>query len=108
MLANLSAFPDVSERQNIAKSMMEVFSAVTRDTDVKGWHIDDLVIGIMFIEMTDKEATSKLALQRIANKCLWLLESNLGIETFSHIQISWQSLKDEQVFEIHKVSNAQI
>jgi hypothetical protein len=40
MLADFSAFTDVSERQKIAKSMTEVLSVATRDTDVKGWHAE--------------------------------------------------------------------
>jgi len=105
MLADLSKFTDVSERKNIAKSMMEVFSEVTRDTDIKGWHVDGLVIGILFTEMAGKEADARLILKHIANKCLWKLESNLGKEKSSRIQISWQSLKGERIFKIHKVSS---
>ena len=55
MLADLSAFADLSERQKIAKSMMEALSHAIRDTDVKGWHIDCLVIGIMFTKITSKK-----------------------------------------------------
>jgi len=104
MLADLSAFTDVSQRLNIAQSMMGVFSEVTRDTDIKGWHVDGSVIGIMFTEMTGKEATSLPALRRIANKCLWLLETNLGVETFSCIQIRWQSLQSGHILEIHQTN----
>ncbi len=106
MLADLSKFTDVSERKNIAKSMMDVFSEVTRDTDIKGWHVDGSVIGIMFTEMAGKEADARLILKHIASKCLWRLESNLGKEKSSRIQISWQSLKGERIFKLHKVSNS--
>lgn len=105
MLADLSKFTDVSERKNIAKSMMEVFSEVTRDTDIKGWHVGGLVIGIIFTEMAGKEADARLILKHIADKCLWKLESNLGKEKSSCIQISWQSLKGERIFKIHKVNS---
>lgn len=109
MLADLSAFVDVSERQKIAKSMTEVLSGATRDTDVKGWHVDGFVIGIMFTVMTGKEA-SLLAVQRyVANKCLRSLESHLGMATFSRIQVSLQLLHSEHIREIHtvKVSSEQ-
>ena len=105
MLANLSAFTDASERQDIAKSMMDVFSEVTRDTDVKGWYVEGLIIGIMFTEMTGNETTSRLTLKRLANKCLWRLESSLGTDKFSNIEITWQSLKGERILEIHKVGS---
>ena len=57
MLADLSAFTDESERQKITQSMMDVFSNVIRDTDVKGWHVDGVVMGIIFTEMAYKGAT---------------------------------------------------
>ena len=88
MLADLSAFTEVSERQKIAKSMMDVFSKVTRDTDVKGWHVDGVVMGIMFTEIANKESTSQLVLSRIAKKCLRRVQSRLGEERYSRIQIS--------------------
>jgi hypothetical protein len=88
MLADLSAFIDIQERQKIAKSMTEVLSDATRDTDVKGWHVDGLVMGIIFTEMTSKEATSPFA--HVVNKCLGRLGSYLGVERLSRIQISWQ------------------
>ena len=109
MLADLSAFTDESERQKIAQSMMDVFSEVTRDTDVKGWHVDGLVIGIIFTEMASKEATSAMVQRYIASKCLWHLKSHLGTEAFSRIQIRWQQLHSEHIPEIHtvKVSSEQ-
>jgi len=109
MLADLSAFVDVSERQKIAKSMTEVLSDATRDTDVKGWHVDGLVIGIMFTVMTGKEASSLMVQRYVVNKCLRSLESHLGMATFSRIQVSLQPLHSEHICEIHtiKVSSEQ-
>jgi hypothetical protein len=104
MLADLSTFTDVSERQKVAKSMMDALSDVTRDTDVKGWHVDGLVIGIIFTEMANKEVTSPMVQRYVASKCLWRLKSYLGMETFSRIQISWQPLHSEHIHEIHSVS----
>jgi len=88
ILADLSSFVDVHERQKIAKSITEVLSDTTRETDVKGWCVDGLVMGIMFTEMTGKEATSRLA--RVVNKCIGRLGSCLGAERLSRIQISSQ------------------
>lgn len=105
MLADLSAFVNESERHDVVKSMMEVFCEATRDTDVKGWHIDGLVMGILFTEITGDEATSRVALKHIASKCLWRLKYTLGADKFSNIRITWQSLKSEHMLEIHKVGN---
>jgi len=105
ILADLSAFPEVSERHNIAKSMMGVLSKVTRATDVKGWHVDGVVMGIIFTEIASKEETSQLALSCIAKKCLRRVPSRLGEERFSRIQVSWQSLYSGRILDIHKGSN---
>ena len=104
MLADLSAFVDVSERQKIAKSMTEVLSDATRDTDVKGWHVDGLVMGIMFTEMTCEEASPSMVKRYVANKCLRSLESHLGMERFSRIQVSLQPLHSEHTSKIHSAS----
>jgi hypothetical protein len=95
MRADLSAFADPSERQKIAKSIMKVLSGATRDTDVKGWHVDGVVIGIMFTETTGKETTSTLASRHIANEWLGRLRPYLGKERSSRIQISWQAFPEE-------------
>jgi hypothetical protein len=104
LLADLSAFTDVSERQRIAQSMMDVFSRVTRDTDVKGWHVDGMVIGVMFTEMTCEEASPSMVQRYVVNKCLRSLESLLGVERFSRFHISWQPLHSEHISKIHSAS----
>ena len=78
MLADLSAFTDESERQKITQSMMDVFSNVIRDTDVKGWHVDGVVMGIIFFEMAYKGATPKMVQRYVASKCLSQLEVPFG------------------------------
>jgi len=92
MLVDLSAVVDVSERQKIARLIMEVLFDVTRDTDVKGWHVYGLVIGIIFTVTACEEATPPFVQGHVAIKCLGRLRSHFGVETFSCIQISWQSL----------------
>ena len=104
MLADLSAFADVSERQKIAKSMMEALSHAIRDTDVKGWRVDGLVIGIMFTEMAGKAAISRFAQRKVVNKCLGCLQSHLGVKTFSRIHISWQSVQTGCILEFRDVN----
>jgi hypothetical protein len=86
--ADLSSFVDIHERQKITKSMADALSNVTRDTDIKGWHVDGLVMGIMFTEMTGKEATSPFA--HVVSKCIGSLAFHLGMERLARIQISWQ------------------
>jgi GGDEF domain-containing protein len=104
---DLSAFSDVSSRQKIAKSIMDVLSDVTRDTDVKGWHVDGLVIGIIFTETDGKEATSQCAQKQVPSKCLLSLMSRLGIDSYSRIQIIWRSDRSEQTLEVDLVCAGQ-
>ena len=81
--------------QKVAKSMMEGLSGATRDTDVKGWHDEGLAIGIIFSEMTGKEAVPSFTPRDIAGKCSRCLASCLGAERFSRVKISWQVFPEE-------------
>jgi hypothetical protein len=101
MLADFSDFTDLSERARVAKSVMDALSNVTRDTDVKGWYVEGLVIGIMFTEM-GKTPTSPYVQGHIEHKCLGCLRSHLGLEKFSLIHISWQLLHSGHVIDIPK------
>ncbi len=103
MLADLSDYTEEIDRQKIAQSMMHALSRVIRDTDVKGWYVDGLIIGVIFTEMTRTETTSKLAQRYVVGKCLSCLKSSLGLEAFSRIQIRWQSPYSEH---IHKISTS--
>jgi hypothetical protein len=103
MLANLSSFNDITERQNIAKSAMDILSDITRDTDIKGWHVEGLVIGILFTEIGNEE-TIAFTLRRISNKCLRRLQSQLGEEILSRIQINWLSLQSGRIHEFDNIS----
>ena len=106
MLTDLSALTDGSEREKIAKSITDVLTDVTRDTDVKGWHVDGLVIGVIFTEIAAKEARLTSIPNRVANKCLSRLQSRLGMEICSYLQISWQALHSGHVLDINSVNKA--
>ncbi len=101
MIADLSDFTEEIDRRKIAQSMMHALSGLIRDTDVKGWYVDGLIIGVIFTEMTRTETTSKLAKRYVVGKCLSCLKFSLGLEAFSRIQFRWQSPCSER---IHKIS----
>ena len=107
ILADLSSFVDAHERQKIAKSITEILSDTTRDTDIKGWHAHGLVIGIIFTETACEESTSSFVQRLITNRCLGRLCSHLGGERFSRIQISWRSFQSERIPEVDNVSVGQ-
>jgi hypothetical protein len=95
MLADLSRFHDKSERLKIAEVMAEVLSNVTRDTDIRGWYVEDLVIGVLFTEMAREEATLPTTARHIANKCEGRLSSCIGADSFSRIEITWHLFPEE-------------
>jgi lipopolysaccharide/colanic/teichoic acid biosynthesis glycosyltransferase len=95
MLADLSSFATLAERQNTAKSIMEGLSDATRDTDVKGWHEEGSAIGIIFTEMVGKEE-APFTPRHIAGKCSRRLASCLGADRFSRVKISWAVFPDEE------------
>ncbi len=92
MLADLSDLPERSERMKIADMIMEVLPKVTRETDVKGWHEHDSVIGVLFTEITGKDTASRFALRHLVHKCPRVLSAHLGTERFSRIKIRWHVL----------------
>ena len=69
MRADLSAFDEPSERQKIAALVMHTLSQVTRETDIKGWHVNGTVVGILFTQLKEQGKDRKTTAQRIVNKC---------------------------------------
>jgi lipopolysaccharide/colanic/teichoic acid biosynthesis glycosyltransferase len=95
MLVDLSAFQNISERHKIARRIMDVLSNVTRETDVKGWHVEDSIIGVLFTETAGKEATAAFIPGHIASKCEGHLNSHMGAQRFPRIEITWHVFPEE-------------
>jgi hypothetical protein len=101
MRVDLSDFQNLPEREKVAQSIMDALSSVTRDTDVKGWHVDGLIIGILFTEM-GKTPTSPYVKTYIEHKCIRALQSHLAMKEFSRIHVSWQLLHGGHIIDITK------
>ena len=95
MLADLADFQGIRERLKIAKVMMEALSDITRETDVKGWYVEDSVIGVLFTEMAGRESAFPFTPRHVASKCVGRLRSSLGADSFSRIDITWHVLPEE-------------
>jgi exopolysaccharide biosynthesis polyprenyl glycosylphosphotransferase len=90
LLFDLTAFEDVSEIDRVARSITERLAHLTRQTDVKGWYTDHAVVGVLFTELAGKLKNAKKTPLQIVNKCCSNLNSWLGVERYSKIEITWQ------------------
>jgi lipopolysaccharide/colanic/teichoic acid biosynthesis glycosyltransferase len=95
MLADLTAFEDSADRREVAKLMCNALSSVTRETDVKGWYLNDSVAGIAFTDMAEKMKKPEDNREKIIHKCTGSLSTSLGLKMFSKITLSWQIFPEE-------------
>ncbi|MGD0488405.1 MAG: sugar transferase [Syntrophorhabdales bacterium] len=95
MCADLKAFGDASDRREIAAAVMRIFSRVTRETDIKGWHVRGTVVGIMFTQLSEQGKNRKATVQRIINKCSDSLGASSDLERLSNVHISWHAYPEE-------------
>jgi lipopolysaccharide/colanic/teichoic acid biosynthesis glycosyltransferase len=58
------------EQTGAAKKIQHVLSRVTRETDIKGWHKDGAVIGVIFTEIPMAETSIVQILSRKVNQAL--------------------------------------
>ncbi|MGD0232038.1 MAG: sugar transferase [Syntrophorhabdales bacterium] len=95
MLADLTAFEHSADRCDVAKLMCNALFNVTRETDVKGWYLDDSVAGIVFIDMAGKAKKPGANRENIIHKCTGRLSASLGSEISSKIALSWLIFPEE-------------
>ena len=87
----------------ILGKISSVLSASTRDTDVTGWYSDDCVVGVMFTEITPEESASipSTIIARVTDT----LRSNLALEQFNRVRISFHVFPEHWDHEDHSGSN---
>ena len=95
MCVDLSAFDEPSERQKIAGLVMDEVSHVTRETDIKGWHVSGTVVGVLFTQLKEQGKDRKTTAQRIINKCSRSLGTASNLERLSKVDISWRVYPEE-------------
>ena len=78
-------------RQILAKVIAALQDA-TRETDVIGWHRNNLSVGVLFTQLAflDQRAVLSAMLSRVSA----MLEDNLSLEQFSQINISFHFFPD--------------
>ena len=87
----------------ILGKISSVLSASTRDTDVTGWYSDDCVVGVMFTEISPEESASipSTIIARVTDT----LRSNLALEQFNRVRISFHVFPEHWDHEDHSGSN---
>ena len=95
MCADLRAFDDMSDRHEVAALVMHVLSRATRETDIKGWHVSDAAVGILFTQLKEQGDNRKATAQHIIDKCSDSLGTSPGPERMSKVDISWRVYPEE-------------
>jgi aspartate kinase len=88
MLLDAGRFLPSDKSGRVLTNIMSALSLYTRDTDIIGWYKNNSVIGVMFTEIgiDDPGVILGTMMQRVSEA----LRSQLSLEKFSQISISWQ------------------
>ena len=87
----------------ILGKISSVLSASTRDTDVTGWYESDSVVGIMFTEIATEDSASLPG--TIIARVTDTLRSNLALEQFNRVRISFHVFPEQWDHEDHSGSS---
>ena len=83
MTMDFAAILDMESRRESVKWAMQTLSVLTRDTDIKGWYKNPMVLGVIFTEMNSLETET---LQKKINESL---SARLSAEQLDDIQLSF-------------------
>lgn len=78
---------------DVLEKAVHALAISTRDTDIKGWHRTDSVIGVIFTEIGAAEG--RIVASALLTKVMQALSSALGIEQINRIALSFQVFPDE-------------
>jgi lipopolysaccharide/colanic/teichoic acid biosynthesis glycosyltransferase len=87
----------------ILKRISAVLSGSTRDTDVTGWYASDCVFGVMFTEISAEDSASipGTIIARVTDT----LRSNLALEQFNRVRISFHVFPEDWDHDDHQGSS---
>ena len=102
LLLDMGDRPSDKNGKILAK-ISSVLSASTRDTDVTGWYSDDSVVGVMFTEIAaeDRASIPGTIIARVTDT----LRSNLALEQFNRVRISFHVFPEQWDHEDHSGSS---
>ena len=87
----------------ILRKISAVLSGSTRDTDVTGWYASDCVLGVMFTEIAAEDSASipSTIIARVTDT----LRSNLALEQFNRVRISFHVFPEDWDHDDHQGSS---
>ncbi|MCK9417930.1 MAG: sugar transferase [Nitrospirae bacterium] len=80
---------DLESRRESVRWAMQTLSVLTRDTDIKGWYKNPMVLGVIFTEMNSLETET---LQKKINESL---SARLSAEQLDDIQLSFHRFPED-------------
>jgi lipopolysaccharide/colanic/teichoic acid biosynthesis glycosyltransferase len=89
MTLDFSAIRDLEGRREPVMWAIKTLSALTRDTDIKGWYKSTEILGVIFTEMNSLET------ETLQKKIYSSLHSSLSEEQLNIIKISFHRFPDE-------------
>ena len=104
MLLEIGSHTSEERSTQLLSKVISTLVTATRETDVIGWHRDNLCVGVMFTQLVffDQKSIVSAMLGRVGA----ILQDNLSIEQFSQISISFHFFPDRWDQDItHRPSN---
>ncbi|MGC1456230.1 MAG: sugar transferase [Nitrospirota bacterium] len=83
MTMDFNGILDLESRRESVRWAMQTLSVLTRDTDIKGWYKNPMVLGVIFTEMNSLET------ETLQNKIHESLSARLSDEQLDDIQLSF-------------------
>ena len=92
MLLEIGSHTSEERSTQLLSKVISTLVTATRETDVIGWHRDNLCVGVMFTQLVffDQKSIVSAMLGRVGA----ILQDNLSIEQFSQINISFHFFPD--------------
>jgi len=86
MLVDIGNSSSIEKRRRLFSGILSALLRATRETDVIGWYKKDIVVGVIFTEITAENKS--LQLEAMLTRMSELLRAQLGTEQFNQISIS--------------------
>jgi lipopolysaccharide/colanic/teichoic acid biosynthesis glycosyltransferase len=102
LLLDMGDRPSDKNGKILAK-ISSMLSVSTRDTDVTGWYAQDCVLGVMFTELAAEDSASipGTIIARVTDT----LRSNLALEQFNRVRISFHVFPEDWDHDDHQGSS---
>lgn len=90
LLVNIARIAETSSREELVGRLVRTLTAATRETDIRGWHRQDAVLGVIF---TETNGTDPAVLQR---KIEGALSAGLSLEEREKISLTYHAFPEDR------------